>query len=448
MRLYKVIAIAKRDYVATVRTKAFIFGLVLAPVLFGGGSIAMSFLGGKPELKDRHVAILDRTGVVAGPVASAAKDKNDREMFDRKTHLQIEPRYIFEAVAPAADAKAQLLTLSDRVRRGELAAFLEIGKDLLKTPAASDDSGDENTGPDKRVSYYANTGGIDELRIWLNGPIYDGVRMARLEQAGVNVSRIKGFSAGVPIEGLSLVERDEKTGEVRPARKRREMEGFFVPFAVAMILAMIVMVGSAPMLQSVTQDKSQRIVETLLGAVSPLELMSGKVLGSVGVSVTSSMLYVVAGVIAVNALGLFGLLPMSIIPWFYVYLLTDVVMLCSLAAALGSCCSTPQDAQNLAIVLLIPVLVPMFTLVAVLRNANGPLATAMSLVPPFTPVLMLLRQATPGGVPAWQPWVGLCGALIFAALTVWAASRIFRVAILMQGKPPRLGQMARWAIKG
>jgi ABC-2 type transport system permease protein len=446
--MYKIVTIAKRDYIATVRTKAFIFGLVLAPILFGGGSIGMSFLNSKPELKDRRVAIVDRTGLVAVPLVSAAREKNDRELFDKKTHRQIEPRYIFEVIAPAADAKTQLLALSDRVRRKDLVAFLDIGKDALRAPAPADDSSDEKIDPNASVSYYANVGGIDEIRMWLYGPINDGVRLARMAQAGVDVSRVKGLSAGVPIEGLSLVERDEKTGEIRQARKRHELEGFFVPFAVAMILAMIVMVGTAPMLQNVTQDKSQRIVETLLGAASPLELMSGKVLGSVGVSVTSSMLYVIAGVIAVNALGLVGLLPTSIILWFYIYLLTDVIMLCSFAAALGSCCSTPQDAQNLAVVLLLPCILPMFMLVAVLRQSNGALATTMSLVPPFTPILMLLRQSMPGGVPAWQPWVGLAGALIFAAATVWAASRIFRVAILMQGKPPKLAEMARWAIKG
>jgi ABC-2 type transport system permease protein len=202
------------------------------------------------------------------------------------------------------------------------------------------------------------------------------------------------------------------------------------------------------MLQNVTQDKSQRIVETLLGAVTPFELMTGKVLGSVGVSMTSSVLYVLAGAFAVNALGVAGLLPLTIIPWFYVYLLADVVMLCAFAAAMGACCSTPQDAQNLAIVLLMPVLIPMFVLVTVLRQPNGMLATVMSLVPPFTPILMLLRQAMPDGVPAWQPWVGLVGVLVFATATVWAASRIFRVAILMQGKPPRLAEMVRWAMKG
>jgi ABC-2 type transport system permease protein len=448
--MHKITTIAKRDYIATVRTKAFIFGLVVAPMLFGGGSIAMSFFRGQPDLKDRHVAIVDHTGVVAGPLVSAAREKNDRELFDKKTHQQIAPRYVFEVMAPAADSKAQLLALSGRVRRKQLVAFLEIGKDVLRPPDPADDAGEktsEKTSPDGRVSYYTNAGGIDEMRNWLNGPINEGVRLARLAQLGIDINRSRGLTASVPIEGLSLVERDERTGEVHEARKRSEME-VFVPFGVAIILVMIVMVGSGPMLQNVTQDKSQRIVETLLGAATPFELMTGKVLGAVGVSVTSSLLYVLAGTVAVNALGVAGLLPLSIIPWFYVYLLADLVMLCAFAAALGACCSTPQDAQNLAIVLLMPCFLPTLMMATVLRQPNGMIATVMSLVPPFTPILMLLRQAMPTGVPAWQPWVGLTGVLVFAAATVWAASRIFRVAILMHGKPPRLAEMVRWAMKG
>jgi ABC-2 type transport system permease protein len=448
--MHKITTIAKRDYIATVRTKAFVFGLVVAPVLFGGGSIAMTFFKGQPDLKDRHVAIVDHTGVVAGALVSAAREKNDRELFGKITHQQIAPRYVFEVIAPAANSQDQLLALSGRVRRKQLVAFLEIGKDVLRPPKPASDSQEETsekTSPDARVSYYTNAGGIDEMRNWLNGPINDGVRLARLAQLGIDINRSKGLTASVPIDGLSLVERDEKTGEVHEARKRSEME-VFVPFGVAVILAMIVMVGSAPMLQNVTQDKSQRIVETLLGAATPLELMTGKVLGSVGVSVTSSILYVLAGVFAVHAMGVAGLLPLYIIPWFYVYLLADVVMLCAFAAALGACCSTPQDAQNLAIVLLMPCIIPMFMLVTVLRQPNGMLATVMSLVPPFTPILMLLRQAMPTGVPGWQPWVGLVGAMVFAAATVWVASRIFRVAILMHGKPPRLAEMVRWAMKG
>src|ERR1039457_7538228 len=108
MRTHKVLTIAKRDYIATVRTKAFVFGLVVAPVLFGGGSIGMSFFTGKPDLKDRHVAIVDHTGVVGEAVVSASREKNGRELFDKKTHRQLLPRYTFEIdVAAAANSGAK-----------------------------------------------------------------------------------------------------------------------------------------------------------------------------------------------------------------------------------------------------------------------------------------------------------------------------------------------------
>jgi hypothetical protein len=142
MRMHKVTTIAKRDYLATVRTKAFVFGLVLAPVLFGGGSIGMTFLRGKPDLRDRHVAIVDRTGVVADALVGAAREKNEREMFEKKTHRQIAARYVFDVVAPEADRQRQLLALSDRVRGKSLVAFLDIGKDALRPPKADDDAGD------------------------------------------------------------------------------------------------------------------------------------------------------------------------------------------------------------------------------------------------------------------------------------------------------------------
>jgi ABC-2 type transport system permease protein len=63
-------------------------------------------------------------------------------------------------------------------------------------------------------------------------------------------------------------------------------------------------------------------------------------------------------------------------------------------------------------------------------------------------MLMLLRQALPGGVPAWQPWAALAGILAFTPLVVWAAARIYRVGILMQGKPPKIAELVRWAIRG
>jgi ABC-2 type transport system permease protein len=142
------------------------------------------------------------------------------------------------------------------------------------------------------------------------------------------------------------------------------------------------------------------------------------------------------------------MVPFSLLPWFYIYLIADVVMLCASAAALGAACSSPQDAQSLAIVLVAPVVIPYFLLTVAMQQPNGVIATAFSLFPPFAPMIMMLRQAMPEGVPAWQPWVALTGIIVWTLATLWVAARIFRVGILMQGKPPRIADMVRWAVRG
>jgi ABC-2 type transport system permease protein len=128
-------------------------------------------------------------------------------------------------------------------------------------------------------------------------------------------------------------------------------------------------------------------------------------------------------------------------------LIGDVLMLSALGVALGSACATPQDAQHLAFLLILPIMIPMFVLTPVMLQPNGPLAVVMSFIPPFTPVLMLLRQALPGGVPWWQPWLGLVGVFAWAIATIWVAARIFRIGILSQGKTPKIAELAQWVLR-
>jgi len=443
---HRILLIAKRDYLATIRTKAFIIGLMVAPLLFGGGFLGIALMQSKPDIKERRIVIIDGAGEVAAAVIQAAQERNAKELFDKTSHRQVQPRYVFETLPPAADPQVQRLALSERVRRQQLFAFVEIGPAALQAaPHAANDK-DSTPGP---VSTYSNEGGFDEAGRWLSGSIDDGIRRVRLAQLGVDPSRLSDALAGVKIDRFGLVSRDPKTGEIHEASKKNDVAEFAVPFGIMLLLGMIVMIGSSPMLSAVTEDKAQRLVEMLLGMATPFELMMGKVLGALGTSLTSSSFYIIGGTLALEGMGLAGVVPFRVFPWFYAYLIADVIFLCSFAAALGAGCGSPQDAQQLAILLLAPVMIPYFLITFVMQQPNGAISTALSLFPPFTPMLMVLRQAMPGGgVPAWQPWVGLLGVLAFTLVMVVAAARIFRVAILVQGKTPKMGELVRWAVRG
>jgi ABC-2 type transport system permease protein len=376
---------------------------------------------------------------VAPALLREAAAKNTKEGYDKTTHAQTAALYVLESVAPSPATEEQRLALSDRVRGRELFAFLEIWPEALN-PAR------ELKAPAHAAAYYTNAAGIDTSRNWLRDPLNRAVRGVQLAQLGVDSGHLEDLLAAVPMDPLSLLARDPKTGVVEAAKKKDEVAEFAVPFGMVMLLTMVVMVGTAPMLSAVTEDKNQRIFEMLLGLVTPIELMAARVLAALGRSLTSSAFYVLGAVLVLQGMAMIGTMPFGLLPWFFVYLVADVVMLSSFAAALGAACSSPQDAQNLATVLIAPVMIPFFFMMPVMTSPNGTMAIVMSLFPPFTPVLMLLRQAMPAGIPGWQPWVGLLGTVLWAFGGTWLAGRIFRVGILMQGQPPKLSELVRWAM--
>jgi ABC-2 type transport system permease protein len=247
---------------------------------------------------------------------------------------------------------------------------------------------------------------------------------------------------------MGLVTRDPATGKIAVAEKKNPVQAVLVPVFLTALLLMVVLLGSAPHLGAVAEDKMQRVFEMLLCSASSFELMMGKVLASLATSLTSSIFYIAGGLLALAGMAVFGLAPLNLLPWFFIYLIADVVMLSAWSVALGSSCSTPQDAQSLAFLLVLPVMVPMLMLTPVMAQPNGALATTLSFIPPFTPMVMLLRQAMPGGVPWWQPWLGLVGMIVFATAVIWAAARIFRIGILSQGKAPKLAELAQWVVRG
>jgi ABC-2 type transport system permease protein len=442
----KTLLVAKRDYLASIRSKPFLFGLIVFPIVFGGSFIGIALMKAKPDIQERRIAIVDRTGVAAAPVIDAAAEKNTEGLFDKVTGRQLTPRYVFETLVPDdANPNAQRLALSGRVRRRELFAFLEIGRDALHPPKIADSA---KAPESSHAGFYSNAGGIDQARSWIADAVNSGLRRARLEQLGVDRSRFADVLAYTNVQTMALVSRDEKTGSIGAPRKQNEVEAFVVPFVLVMLLVMIVLSSAGSMLGAVAEDKMQRVYEMLLASATPFQLIMGKVVAATGLSLTSSTLYVVGGLFVLQAMALMGMAPLGLLPWFVVYLVAEMMVVSGLAAALGAACATPSDAQHLALPLFAPVLIPMFVMMPVMQQPNSGFATVLSLFPPFTPVLMMMRQALPGGVPAWQPWVGLLGTIAWTVGAAWAAARIFRVGILMQGKTPSFSDLIRWAVRG
>lgn len=436
----KTLKLAKREYKAAVRTKGFIIGLVLAPLFMGGSLIVFALMKDRVDTTDKNVVIVDRSGVVAKALMEAAERWNIDDIYNDETGKKIKPAYFFEVVEPDdEDPAAQRLELSDRVRNSGLHAFVEIDPEV----AHPDEEGEAS-----RIRYYGKNAAMDDLRHWMAWPINNHLRRLRLADAGIEESEVEDLFHWVNVEGLGLVSVDEATGDIQEARRASEYEAILVPIIIMMLLFLMIMMSVPGMLHSVMEEKTQRIAEVLLGSIKPFEFMMGKLMGGIGVSLTSSAVYILGGIFVVTFMGFNDYIPFHVLPWFVAHMLMAIIMFGAMAAALGSTCSEAKDAQSLTFPAILPAIIPMFVYFPIVKEPLSGFATWMSLIPIFTPTLMVLRQSTPEMIPAWQPYVGLLGVFLFTLLFVWAGGRIFRIAILMQGTPPKLANMLRWAIRG
>lgn len=433
----KIWTLFKREYRAAVKTKGFIISLLLVPLMMGGGFVAVIITENKQDTDDKNFVVIDYSGIMEESLQEALDIRNGTEIFDPETEEKVGSAYHVEFMEPAPDRLQQQSELSDRVISGELHAFMEIGSDILH-PA-------ENS--ENYLKYYSEHSFGDDIRWWFRNVIDGRLRMLRVAELNLDESQISDLFSSLPLEGLGLVTVDKKTGEQQEAEAANELQSFAVPYVVTLLMFMLAMMGAMPLLTTVMEEKAEKIAEVLLGSITPFQFMMGKVLGGIGVSLTTAAIYVGAAVFTLNYLDYESLIPYDILPWFFVFTALFILMVGSGMAALGATCNDSKDAQSLTFPAIIPIILPMFLIVPVIQDPSGPLATTMSFIPPFTPAMMMIRMATPVTLPMWQPVVGLGGVILFTIFTVWLGARIFRTAILIQGQKPTVGNLIKYAFK-
>jgi ABC-type Na+ efflux pump permease subunit len=182
-----------------------------------------------------------------------------------------------------------------------------------------------------------------------------------------------------------------------------------------------------------------------MGSVTPFELMFGKLLGSVSVSLVLAAVYIAGTLAGAHYWGGYAsAVTPRLLVWFLAFLVMSILMFGSVFIAVGAACSDLKDSQGMMTPVMLLMMVPLFMWYPVLRAPDGTLATLVSLVPTAAPFLMMLRISLEPGPPGWQ--IALSAALMGATTVaaVWAAGRIFRTGVLMQGKSASVAEMLRW----
>lgn len=429
----KILTIARREYLAMVATKAFLISIAIMPIFMFGSLLFTTMSENFSTEKDKEIAICDSTGELFPQLQAAAETYNKAldELADEDEGKR--PHITLRQLDSKQLSDRRRLELSDEVRDQKISAFVEIPANVL----------DDET--DAAVLYYSVEPPFSTSRRWLDRTLNELIRVRRLKQAGIDPDIVQRASIPIAVKGMQLFNQSE-TGDIESGEEKDAIVALMIPFGMMMSMFMIVMLTAQPMLESVLEEKTERIAEVLLGAANPFQIMAGKLLGNVAGSLSILVIYLIGGYALVSSQGWQEMIPMNVLPWFAAFQILAVLFFSSLFMCVGASVHQLKEAQGMLMPILLTMVIPMFVWMPTLREPNGIVATTISFFPPATPMMMVLRLSTDTPIPLWQTILALSTMIVSTIVIVFMASRIFRVAILWQGKTPKITELVRWAL--
>ena len=434
----KILTVFWNEYRHIVFTKSFLLGLLIPVIMYGGMILVMAFAGGTTDLRDRKLLVVDYTDAIYPALETAVEERNrgDR-VFDDKGK-QVAPKFAIERVDPGGRSQAELeLELSDRVRDEEAFAFGLIGPDYRSIEGGEGDF----------LAYYSNSPTFSSLPDWFRSAVRAEVEAQRFAEAGLDPRLVKRATSHNQLDRYNLAV-ESADGSVTKPKEENEIFSLILPMVAVMMLFFGVQWATPVLLNSVIEEKMQRIVEVILSSVSPMQLLTGKLLAGASIGMTFAVVYSATGVIGLYHFERGDYLAVTFLPYFYVFLLISLLTFGALLAGVSSVCQDLKDSQNMAGAVIMLLVIPMLLSFALINAPESALSQTLSFIPPLSPMLMTMRLAVPPGPEWWEPVLAVAINLVFAVVVVFASARIFRIGILAQGKTPTWREILRWAWKG
>jgi ABC-2 type transport system permease protein len=445
----KVFDIAAREFRHTVITKAFVLAAIVFPALMWGMAIVLPMMLHTPTPPLEGVlAVVDPDGRIAAALVAeldpqklhaeheaslaqlrALMEKNIPAGYRSRINSQLEELLAQPEAAVTVEVHtdaAQIEALKVGVREGRFVALASFAPALLGTA--------------KDANHYDLFVGESLTRKhteFITDKLEQAARTARCAALAIDAEQARAALARPDAVMTTLT----KQGGEAPSNGVAEV---LMPLGFMLMLWMSTMLTGNYLLTSVIEEKSNKVMEVLLSAVSPMELMAGKVAGQCMVGLVLVGLYGGVGVATAGNLGYAHLVPTDKLAYLVLYFLMAYFMVGSAMAAVGSAVNELREAQTLMGPLTMVFMIPFFAWFFISDNPNSTFATVLSFIPPLTPFTMILRVTAKEAVPLWQILASFVVGLAGVVSMVWMASRVFRVGVLMYGKPPTPRELLKW----
>ena len=443
--LGKILLIAWREFRHTALTKGFIFGAVALPVImFGVIAVIPTLLTEKSPPLVGEIVVIDPTGTVLPRAQEILVRK--RTLQEKLEELADNPPADtgsrLEAAAEIGSQEEQRIDVTWRAAtEGESADTLKalLAKGSLIAGASISA---ETLDPTKEASPFEMfiPSSLSPKHVGqISRALRKAVEEERVARSGVDQALLDRLSDLPAPRTLRI------SPEGSEARENTELR-FIVPAAFMFLLWICVFTSANYLLTTTIEEKSNKVMEVLLAAASPMQLLAGKILGYSAVSAVMLVMYGGLGVAGLSAAAMMDLVPVLHLVYLGIFFIMAYFMVASMMSAVGSAVSDLREAQSLVGPVMMVLVVPLMLWMPIVQNPNGMLATIAGFVPPATPFVMILRlTAATEPIPLWQTIASIVWGFACAFGMLWVAARIFRVGVLMQGKPPTPRELVKWA---
>jgi ABC-2 type transport system permease protein len=409
MSLSKISVIARHEYVVNVRRIAFILVTLLVPALGLIGVVVTAFFSGQASsfLERQFVPQEQRIGVV---------DQSG-------LYVPIGPQFANRFIAFPDEGSATRALLADTV-----STYIVIPRDYIQSGQVT------SFAKQSGLMSSATAADSSSLRSFL----VNGILAGKVDAA------ILG-RATKPLE-LQTVTLDSK-GNPATGGSFSFIAGFVAPYVFSILLFVSVFASSNYLLRGVSEEKETRVIEIVLSSVSPTELLAGKVIGLGALGLTQIGVWFFSTLALSGGLGALvagAALILSPAPFLLaaVYFLLGYLLYGTMMAAVGALGTNMRESQQLAGIFSFMAAIPWFTAGIVFTNPNSPIVRVLSYFPLTAPTMMMLRIPM-SDVPNVDIVVSLIVLLVSIPVVLWAGAKIFRMGLLMYGKRPSLGEIAR-----
>jgi ABC-2 type transport system permease protein len=411
--LTQVFKIARREYRARVRNKAFIVMTLFVPLLMGA-SFAVPMLT-RARTSNLRLAVLD----VGTGLGSA--------LAERLRTIETPHIVISETATVSSASATSRERFNAAVRDRTLDGYLVI---------------EANQAAPVRVQYFARETGNPVLLQELRRAV-QSVALSRL-LVGINSDEVQKIQQ-LDLNIVTVSDRDERRGGVGPALAST--------MALAMLLYIAVLINGQGMATAIVEEKSSRLIEVILGAVTANEFMTGKILGVLGSGLTQLGIWILVAVVAiaqalpalvigsgVSGFDLSTVLNTRVIFYFAIFFSLGYLLYSVLFAVVAVTCTSTEELGQSMMAAVLPMVAALMVALSVIANPSTTTTRVLSLIPFFTPLVMMARVNVLMP-PLWEIWLGIALLAASAAVASWAASKIFAYALLMTGKRPNLPEL-------